>query len=76
MPKADRLSPGAVAMLKEPHVANFVTLSGDFDVRKQAVLSVTDELRRLADPCRDQRDAGSQRLEHGLRPSLLPRGDE
>src|SRR5437870_3958065 len=26
MPKADRLSPGAVAMLKEPHVANFVTL--------------------------------------------------
>ena len=26
MPKADRLSPGAVALLNEPHVANFVTL--------------------------------------------------
>ena len=46
------------------------------DIRKQAVLAVTDELRRLANPCRDQRDAGSQRLEHGLRPSLLPRRDE
>lgn len=29
MPKADRLSPGAVALLKEPHVANFVTLMPD-----------------------------------------------
>ena len=29
MPKADRLSPAAVAMLKEPHVANFVTLMPD-----------------------------------------------
>ena len=46
------------------------------DVRKQAVLAVTHELRRLTDPRRDQWDASRQRLEHCLRPSLLSRGDD
>ena len=35
-----------------------------------------DDLRRLPDPRRDERDAGRHRLEHALRAALLPRGDD
>ncbi len=40
-----------------------------------AVLTVANEVHRLPDRCRDQRDAARHRLEHRLRPSLLPRRD-
>ena len=46
------------------------------DVDEDAVHAVDDEVGRLPGTARDERDAGRHRLEHALRPALLPRGDD
>ena len=50
--------------------------AGVLDIDEKAVATVLDEILRLPDPGRHQRDAGCHRLENALRATLLPRRDD
>ena len=86
MPKADRLSPGAVALLKEPHVANFVTLMPNGsphvtvvwvdvdDDGRHVLINTSDGRQKMRNIARDRRVAISVVDAHNSRRTVQVRG--